>query len=265
LRSNSLILNFSNDFLVILFIVTWLLFIWFTLFPVSPHHHLPLFGVFTPFLRRSPVAVTVHPSWPACIVVFWWCEDGLIRIPVSDSGSDSVLGFLVLVGGFLGGELGGSLQGRWWLSPCLPSWFQKSSPFKAFDLWSFQICWDLQFSWLPIRRLHADGLGFFLVFMFVGYFCTVCIVFVRIVCSLFLFDHRLGDRWRGLILRINPKGSVTKTRKGLVTNVLDSSLDLSSYMLFARKSFYACYWIKEPLALGFCTVLAVDPFTIITF
>jgi len=145
---------------------------------VSPHLLLPLFGIFTPFLWRSPVSVTVHPSWPACVVVFWWCEDGLIRIPVSDSNSDSVLGFLVLVGGFLGGELGGSLQGRWWLSPCLPSWFQTSSPFKAFDFWSFQICWDLQFSWLPIRRLHAGGLGFFWCF---------CSLDISVLCVLFLF------------------------------------------------------------------------------
>jgi hypothetical protein len=27
-----------------------------------------------------------------------------------------------------------------------------------------------------------------------GYLCTVHVVFVCIVCSLFLFDHRLGDR-----------------------------------------------------------------------
>ncbi|RHN78852.1 hypothetical protein MtrunA17_Chr1g0170461 [Medicago truncatula] len=47
------------------------------------------------------------------------------------------------------------------------------------------------------------------------------------------------------------KGVVRLTRKGMVTDVLDSSLDLSSYALLARKSFLCLLLFRELLALGF--------------
>jgi hypothetical protein len=56
---------------------------------------------------------------------------------------------------------------------------------------------------------------------------------------------------------VNPKGSGTITRKGLI-NVLDSSLDLSSYALLARKSFYTCCCTGSCWHLDSVTVLAVD-------
>jgi len=97
---------------------------------------------------------------------------------------------------------------------------------------------------------------------------------------------------------VNPLGSVVRlTRKDLIFNVLDSSFDLSSYasvgnrcvwwpglrfsvvsrtvefcrfqgvmiaytLVLARKSFHACCLFRELLALGFVTVLVVDPFAI---
>jgi hypothetical protein len=62
----------------------------------------------------------------------------------------------------------------------------------------------------------------------------------------FCFDNPKGSG------SIHPKGLVRLTRKGLVSDVLDSSLDMSFYALLARKSFLCLLLIRELLALGFC-------------
>ena len=98
----------------------------------------------------------------------------------------------------------------------------------------------------------------------------------------------------------NPQGLVRLTRKGMVINILDSSLDLSSYtclfetvvfggmifsinwyhsrfveicrfwwvistftLLLLRRAIYDCCWSGSCWHLDFDTVLAVDPFAIL--
>jgi len=114
--------------------------------------------------------------------------------------------------------------------------FRSSSPFKAFDLWFLS---DLSRS--------ADFFSFRFVAVtpvVLGFFCCSCSFCLWLYCALFVsffsFCLLCGfvvfrdwvDRWLGLVLRgfgfVNPKGSV---------DVLDSSLDLSSYALLSQKSF----------------------------
>lgn len=90
----------------------------------------------------------------------------------------------------------------------------------------------------------------FLEATFVGYICSVLRFFLCWCCVLLFLD------WWGSDLTlfevdclVNPKGSDVSltpervwfrlTRKGMVTDILNSSLDLSFYALFVRKSIYA--------------------------
>jgi len=144
----------------------------------------------------------------------------------------------------------------WWVG----GWFFAGSvvalslpSFLVSDILAVQGLWSLVLSDLlrsavflafdssPSRRWF----GVFLVFMFVGYFRIVRVVFVRIVCSLFLFDHRLGDKFWSLTHWTHP-----------LIWVLTRSLLKRAFMLVVGSG--------ELLTLEFCTVLAVGPFAIIT-
>ena len=65
------------------------------------------------------------------------------------------------------------------------------------------------------------------------------------------------------VIQKTRKSLVRLTRNGLVTDVVDSSLDLSSYALFCSKGHVMLVVIRELLALSFVSVLAVDPFDIL--
>ena len=145
---------------------------------------------------------------------------------------------------------------------CLCTWFWSFSLFKVFDLWLLSdLLRSTYFLASDLPHSRRWSWGYYVVSVRFGCFCTVCGFILFVLCS--CFDQRLGDRRRGLVLWwfgfVNPKGSVTKTRKGLVrltrkslvTDILDSSLNLSSYVLLARKIFLCLLLFRELLALGF--------------
>lgn len=105
--------------------------------------------------------------------------------------------------------------------------------------------------------------GFFVLFFFVLFliFCVSVFVEQRLWVSSDVTVVRFHKPERVLCSgSITRKGCWIINLKGSVTNVLDSPLDLSSYASTLERAFMLAAVSRELLALGFCTVLAVNPF-----
>jgi len=138
---------------------------------------------------------------------------------------------------------------------CLRTWFRSSSLFKDFDLWFLsgllKFAYFLAFDLPPSRRWSC---GCYVVSDRFGCFCSVCCFILFILFVLVLIrDWVIGyvTLFCGGSVSWTRKGLIRLVRKGLVSDVLDSSLDLSSYALLARKSFLCLLLFRELSTLGF--------------
>jgi len=179
--------------------------------------------------------------------------------------------FLVVVSGSLDGRSVTTSLGCWVLRSLFLSPSSSMPLISGSSLRFAEIC---KFLGLGFTAAAPVDLGLFLVSFRFSMF-VFCIVVCMLFCVTVLVYQRLWVASDVALLRwfcfINPKGSGygSITRKGCliinpkryVTNVLESSLDLSSYAFKLERAFMLAAVFRVPLALGFCIVLAVDPFT----